>query len=953
MTESRSGAGNLSQLLEDLARIPRVPVPDRHFDGLPPGTHVGRFVVQREIGRGGFGVVYAALDPELSRAVALKLLRPGVALARSETEWIRAEAEAVARLSHPAIVTIFEVGRSEYGAFLVFELLQGEGLDARTARGGMTPEEVIRIAIAVTSALEQAHAAGVLHRDLKPVNVFLCERGDVKVLDFGIAQLFDREATPGSGTPGYMAPEQRDGGAEDARTDLYALGVLLRSMLTACVPSTPASRSSASLRQLVDLLTQPDPCQRPASAREVLVRLSEMRHDGRSALRRWLIAGSLVALTVVATWAAVEHWRPDEAPPGESLVVALAPTRNETGAIELDQLSEFMRVALLDSPRLRIVAQPRMEAGLRTLGARPATTDGASWREAAHRLGAGVVIFPEARRVDGEFSVRLVGLDSERGTIRFQSMAKAPSLEALPAALDGALRALRRGAGERTDDLARTFRPAANLTTSSLVAFHDYALGLECMGTTAEANRNDSLGRCAGYFYKALEADPSFALAHFQASQLLSLPGSVGPEAQKHLDAALSSTARLSRRDETLIRAWKDHLSGDDEAALRRYAALISEDPEDVQAIYLAADMLFHASRFDEASSYLARVAGLGASFPWAFDHLVESYALSDRDADLARLLDGVAEPEPDHVRSMVRGEGWLGRHDKAVELATRAKGQLPGNSGSYLLLEALIAAGQLSEAEALAESLLAKEPGNGPAFLQKIMLASKQGRSSEAWRLVEAPPPALRGLSSLDLALIKASLAAGDRRLTRLRAETHKLAAAAPEHLPGAAVQLALVGTPADLRAMKQLLPPHSTAAVEITALEEWRDGNVPQAVATLTKLERTHPRPNDALSPAYLLAEVAREGDPSEALAAAARFRKRVPIGPSRAWTFGRSLLVSAEASWRLGRPDEALEFIERMERLLHKADRGAPLVEETARLRKAVSSRTEPSRVHFGLR
>ena len=127
-TASASEPSALSQLLEDLAKVPRLSVPDEHFTGLAPGTAVGRFIIEREIGRGGFGVVYAALDPELGRSVALKLLRPGVGLARRQVDWIRREAEAVARLSHPGIVTLFDVGRAPEGAFLVFELLQGLSL---------------------------------------------------------------------------------------------------------------------------------------------------------------------------------------------------------------------------------------------------------------------------------------------------------------------------------------------------------------------------------------------------------------------------------------------------------------------------------------------------------------------------------------------------------------------------------------------------------------------------------------------------------------------------------------------------------------------------------------------------------------------------------------------------------------------------------------------------------
>ncbi len=957
MTPSRYGAGELSQLLEDLAHIPRVPIPDRHFEGLPAGTQVGRFVVQREIGRGGFGVVYEALDPELGRAVAVKVLRPGVSTVRGEAEWIKAEAEAVARLNHPAIVTIFEAGRSEHGAYLVFELLKGEGLDARLERGGMTTHEVLRVALAVTAALEQAHAAGVLHRDLKPVNVFLCDGGAVKVLDFGISQLFDREATPGSGTPGYMAPEQRNGGPEDARTDLYALGVLLRNLLAAGGPggsSIASSRRVGALKRLSEELSQDEPKRRPASASVVRARLEAAQQRGRPAARRWAFVATGVVLLAIAMGVGAERWRPREAPPGERMSLVLAPTRNQSGRPELDHLSELLRTSLTDSPRVRVVAQPRIEAGLEALGAQSDTAAIEDWLEAARRLGAGVVVVPEAAGDEAGFTVTLAARDAGSGSTRFHVRAAAPTLEALPTALDDALRSFRRGLGERSDDLERTFRPVADVATPSLPAFREYALGMDCLGRTTEASRKDSLGRCTEYFRRALDADPSFAMARLQSGRLLTIQYGAAADGRKLLNDALSSSARLTRRDEALARAWLEHLDGDDDAALRRYATLVSDDPGDVQAIFLAGDLLFHSSRFSEASPYLARLAGLGAAYPWAFDHLVESLALSDRHDELERLLDEVGTPGPARIRPVVLGNLWLGRHNEAVALARSSQETLQGSAGSYLLLDALAAAGRMDEAEALARSLLEREPGNVAAFLHRFVLASKQGRSREAQRLVDAPPLELEGSSSDELGLLKASLAAGDRRIPRLRAEVQKLVNAPGPYFQIPAIQLALMGTPADTRALRQLLPVGSKAAIQVEALEAWREGRVPQAIAMLTAMERAHPRPNDVLSPAYLLAEVAREDDPSEALAAAGRFRRRIPIGPARGWTYGRSLVISAESAWRLGRVDEALAHLDEVDRLLQGADAGFPLAVEARRLRKAIASRAPTATAgHFGPR
>jgi hypothetical protein len=133
-TQETRDPGSLSRLLEELAEVPRPDLPAAYAAGLRPGTELGRFIIEREIGRGGFGVVYEAHDPELGRAVALKTLRRGRSRRELSEDWIRQEAEAVAHLDHPSIVTVFDVGTCPAGPYLVEELLHGETLAERLAK---------------------------------------------------------------------------------------------------------------------------------------------------------------------------------------------------------------------------------------------------------------------------------------------------------------------------------------------------------------------------------------------------------------------------------------------------------------------------------------------------------------------------------------------------------------------------------------------------------------------------------------------------------------------------------------------------------------------------------------------------------------------------------------------------------------------------------------------------
>jgi eukaryotic-like serine/threonine-protein kinase len=217
---------------------------------LAPGSTLGPYTIAEPLGSGGMGVVYRAKDVRLNRDVALKVLASH--LADHDTALVRfeREAQALAALSHPGIVAIYDVGRHDHVAFVVMEFLEGETLRARLAAGPPGIRKAIDYAVQVAQALAAAHERGIVHRDLKPENVFVCPDGRVKVLDFGIVQLASASAaasaetivaaaTPRAtapnmmvGTVGYMAPEQARGHLVDARADIFSLGAVLYEMVT-------------------------------------------------------------------------------------------------------------------------------------------------------------------------------------------------------------------------------------------------------------------------------------------------------------------------------------------------------------------------------------------------------------------------------------------------------------------------------------------------------------------------------------------------------------------------------------------------------------------------------------------------------------------------------------------------------------------------------------------------
>ena len=216
---------------------------------IPTGTRLGSYEILAPLGAGGMGEVYRARDSKLGREVAIKVLPGRLASDPDALARFEREARAVASLSHPNIMAIFDFGTQDGVAYAVTELLDGETLEARLARGALPTEQLVRVGAEICSALTAAHRKGIVHRDLKPSNVMLTKSG-VKLLDFGLAKAVARDpaldgltAAPTAardltlegaivGTLSYMSPEQLEGKPVDARTDIFALGSTLYEMAT-------------------------------------------------------------------------------------------------------------------------------------------------------------------------------------------------------------------------------------------------------------------------------------------------------------------------------------------------------------------------------------------------------------------------------------------------------------------------------------------------------------------------------------------------------------------------------------------------------------------------------------------------------------------------------------------------------------------------------------------------
>ncbi len=211
---------------------------------LQPGTSVGPYKIEGNLGKGGMGIVYRARDTRLGRLVAVKFLSGPIVTDRTGLERFRREAQAISTLNHPNVCTVYDIGEQDGRPYLVMELMEGQTLKERIAAAPFSNDQLLSMMIPILDALDAAHAVGIIHRDIKPANIFICRQGPVKILDFGLAKSTARGdashtlTAPGAtmGTISYMSPEQVRGTNVDARSDLFACGVVLYLMATRTLP---------------------------------------------------------------------------------------------------------------------------------------------------------------------------------------------------------------------------------------------------------------------------------------------------------------------------------------------------------------------------------------------------------------------------------------------------------------------------------------------------------------------------------------------------------------------------------------------------------------------------------------------------------------------------------------------------------------------------------------------
>ena len=654
------------------------------------GQRILHYEILEKLGEGGMGVVYKAHDSRLEREVAIKFLPKRIATNARNRERFKTEAKAAATLNHPNIATIYAIEETSDHLFIVMEYIDGSELREIVDANPLSIDRALNYALLIAKGLQAAHEKGVTHRDIKPANIMITQKGQVKIMDFGLAKVLGgaqitKEGTT-VGTAAYMSPEQARGATTDRRSDIWSYGVVLYEMLTGQLPFEGEYEQAviysilneepelitevnkdlpASLQAIIKKTLTKNPEERYQKIEDLVRDLKEIQKSEelhvepngttrkkRTNIQKLLIvgAGVLVLLAMIWGWLKFRSETSDSTAPDSRTAIAVLPFSVQ-GASDIGYLGEGM-VNLL-STKLDIAGEMRsidaralLSYVSREMKGRLSPEDG---EKIANHFGARLFVMGDIVEASGRLQINAAIYERNHGiSLLGERTLEGNSSQVFGLVDDLATQLLKTLTGQSNTRVTRL----AAVTTASLPALKAYLEG-------ENALRMANYETAVEGFQRAVATDTQFALAYYRLS--VAAEWLIRPEiAHDAAQQAIRYADRLSERDHRLLEALLMYRRGNNKKAEETYRSILSTYPDDVEAWINLGEVLFHYNplhgrSFTEARRPFERVQYFEPNHTASLIHLARISAAERNYSELDSLVQSYIAlyPSGERVLSM------------------------------------------------------------------------------------------------------------------------------------------------------------------------------------------------------------------------------------------------------------------------------------------------------------
>jgi len=750
---------------------------------VPKQIIAGKYILIKELGRGGMGVVYKAEDVKLKRSVALKFLPQNLTQDSEARERFIHEAQAASQLDHSNICTVHEIDDDAGQMYIAMACYQGESLKEKIKRGPVNLAEAVDIALQTANGLTKAHEQGIVHRDVKPANILITKDGSVKIVDFGLAKLSDQTRITRSGTTmgtvAYMSPEQARGDVVDQRTDVWSLGAVLYEMLAGELPFKGEKETAVvysilnedpkplhsvtpnipyELEEIIKKALKKEPSDRFISAKEMSaalhtvqlemtsgVTLDTARQRKRRSLKYMLAGAAAGVVIVIGVLLILSSIRPGLAFTERDKLL-IVDVDNQTGEEVFDlALRTALEADLDQSPYVSIFDKGQVAETLRLMKVDPSSKiDETLGMDVCRFAGVRALILPRILSAGEAYELQAILVDPRRNrhVDRIRITARGRE-EVLLEAIDELARKVRAQLGESLPSIEKADKPVVQATTSSWEALNYLSMG--------QAKWHEGKFKEAATFFElALEKDPKFVSARGSLGLVQIQFLQQAEEGKEMLRQALADAKGLPQKEYLMIKAVNMQFVDEDlDAALDEYRLIREIFPDNMNAYNNSALILRSRGQFDEAAAMLERAAEIAPrnSLPlfnlW-FTHLFwRKDSLSAEIAAQRMITLGPEIANHHHCRGYAlvaqgRFEEAISAYRKALSIEPRHTYALPN------LAHLLLATGRAVEAVPVYEEVreLVQQnriPGYYPSSCFDLAMALREAGDDEQTKKVVA----------------------------------------------------------------------------------------------------------------------------------------------------------------------------------------------------------------------